>query len=121
MLLVHSQVSFRNLSPLRALCDGSPVCVCVCVVGTWLRREGEWGWGELEALLAEDTRGGPRGGSHSSSSVQGVSGSGVGPLEAGSRRRQTDKDRAQQPEGAGPAVRELWNLTPEQSLVALMP
>lgn len=33
---------------------------------------------------------------------------------SGTRRRQTDKDMAQQPEGAGPAVRELWNLMPEQ-------
>lgn len=32
----------------------------------------------------------------------------------GTRRRQTDKDMAQHPEAAGPAVRELWNLMPEQ-------
>lgn len=36
----------------------------------------------------------------------------------GTRGRQAGKDTAQHPEGAEPAVRELWNLMPEQSLVS---
>lgn len=36
----------------------------------------------------------------------------------GSRRRQSDKDMAQQPGGAGPAVGELWNFVLKQSSVA---
>lgn len=65
---------------------------------------GEWGWCELEALLAEDTQGGPGGGTHSSSSVQGCLEVVLVFCRGGTRRRQSDKDMAQQPEGAGPAV-----------------
>lgn len=79
--------------------------MCQCLCGGDMAQVG-WCC-ELEALLAEDPQGGPCGGNHSSSSVQGSLEVLLVFCRGGIRRRQAGKEMAQHPEGAEPAVRDI--------------
>lgn len=116
MLSVHSQVSIRNV-PTQTTVEWQPMCVCVWWEhgsGGRLNGAGVSLRPSLLRIHREDIVGGTTAALLSKGCLEVVLVFGRG----GTRRGQTDMDTAQQPEGPGPAVREPWNLMPEQSLVA---